>query len=78
LGGLSPDRAGVAGAITSTARQVGSALGIAIARVLVAGRTPDQLASASRPGWLIVAACGGFLFVVARAARLAEGEDLLR
>jgi EmrB/QacA subfamily drug resistance transporter len=69
VGGLPPDRAGVAGAITSTARQVGSAFGIAIAGVLVAGRAPDQLASASRPGWLIVAACGGFLFVVARSAR---------
>jgi EmrB/QacA subfamily drug resistance transporter len=69
VSGLPPARAGVAGAITSTARQVGSAIGIAIAGGLAAGVTPDHLAQASRPGWLIVAACGLFLFIVARAAR---------
>jgi EmrB/QacA subfamily drug resistance transporter len=69
VSGLPPARAGVAGAITSTARQVGSAIGIAIAGGLAAGVTSDHLAQASRPGWLIVAACGLFLFIVARAAR---------
>jgi EmrB/QacA subfamily drug resistance transporter len=67
--GLPPARAGVAGAITSTARQVGSAIGIAIAGGLAAGVAPADLAVASHPGWLIVAACGTFLFVVAGAAR---------
>ena len=67
--GLPPARAGVAGAITSTARQVGSAIGIAIAGGLLAGIAPAGLGPASRPGWLIVAACGLFLFIVARAAR---------
>lgn len=69
VSGLPRARAGVAGAITSTARQVGSAIGIAIAGGLAAGATPDSLTQASRPGWLIVTACGLFLFVVARAAR---------
>jgi EmrB/QacA subfamily drug resistance transporter len=69
VSGLPPARSGVAGAITSTARQVGSAIGIAIAGGLVTGVTPDSLARASRPGWLIVTACGLFLFAVARAAR---------
>ena len=69
VSGLPPARAGVAGAITSTARQVGSAIGIALAGGLAAGATPDHLAQASRPGWLIVAACGLFLFIVARATR---------
>jgi predicted MFS family arabinose efflux permease len=67
--GLPPARAGVAGAITSTARQLGSAIGIAIAGGLVAGVTPEGIARASRPGWLIVTACGLFLLIVARAAR---------
>ncbi|MEV4443284.1 DHA2 family efflux MFS transporter permease subunit [Streptomyces sp. NPDC049577] len=71
VGGLPPSRAGVAGAITSTARQVGSAVGIAIAGGLVAGVGPAGLARASRPGWLLVTACGLFLFVVARASRSA-------
>jgi len=69
VGGLPAERAGVAGAITSTARQVGSAVGIAIAGVIVTGRAPAQLARASHFGWGIVSACGLFLFVVARAAR---------
>jgi MFS family permease len=70
--GLPPARAGVAGAITSTARQAGSAIGIAIAGGLVAGVVPAGLARASRPGWLIVAACGLFLLAAARAARPAS------
>ena len=69
VSGLPPARAGVAGAITSTARQVGSAIGIALAGGLVAGVGPAASAHASRPGWLLVAACGLFLLVVARAAR---------
>ena len=69
VSGLPPERSGVAAAITSTARQVGSAIGIAIAGGLVTGVTPDGLARASHPGWLIVTACGLFLFAVAQAAR---------
>ncbi|MFE9562256.1 MFS transporter [Streptomyces sp. NPDC006487] len=68
VGGLPPSRAGVAGAVTSTARQVGSAVGIAVAGALAADAGPDGLARASRPGWLLVTACGLFLFVVARAS----------
>ncbi|MFI5530326.1 MFS transporter [Kitasatospora sp. NPDC051853] len=69
VSGLPPARAGVAGAITSTARQFGSALGIALAGVLVTGAAPADLASAARPGWLLVAACGLLLLPVARAGR---------
>ncbi|WP_369259654.1 MFS transporter [Streptomyces sp. R35] len=73
VSGLPPARAGVAGAITSTARQFGSALGIAIAGGLVAGTTPTGLAHASRPGWILVATCGLSLFLVAHASRPKEG-----
>ncbi|MFI9201558.1 MFS transporter [Streptomyces sp. NPDC053048] len=69
VSGLPPSRAGVAGAITSTARQLGSALGIAVAGGLVTGAAPSELARASRPGWLLVAACGASLFLVAHASR---------
>jgi len=69
VSGLPPTRAGVAGAITSTARQFGSALGIAVAGGLVAGAGPAGLAHASRPGWVLVAACGLFLLFVAHASR---------
>ncbi|MET8029617.1 MFS transporter [Streptomyces avermitilis] len=75
VSGLPPTRAGVAGAITSTARQLGSALGIAIAGGLVAATSPAGLAHASRPGWILVAACGTSLFLVARASRPRLGDQ---
>ncbi|MFD7611668.1 MFS transporter [Streptomyces sp. NPDC059828] len=69
VSGLPPARAGVAGAITSTARQVGSALGIALAGGLAAGSAPAGLAGASRPGWVLVAVCGLLLLVMAHTSR---------
>ncbi|MEU2062712.1 MFS transporter [Streptomyces sp. NPDC013455] len=69
VSGLPPARAGVAGAITSTARQVGAALGIALAGALVTGSAPADLGRASRPGWYLVAACGLVVLLVARASR---------
>lgn len=68
VSGLPPAQAGVAGAITSTARQFGAALGIALAGGLVAGTSPAGLARASHPGWLLVAACGLLLVPVALAS----------
>ncbi|MFB7607774.1 MFS transporter [Streptomyces gardneri] len=69
VNGLPLARAGVAGAITSTARQLGSALGIALAGGLVAAAGPAELAEASRPGWILVAVCGVLLLAVARASQ---------
>ncbi|MBO9524250.1 MAG: MFS transporter [Nocardioidaceae bacterium] len=74
VGGLPPARAGVAGGMTSTARQVGAALGIAIAGGLVAGAGPATLAHATRPGWLLVAGCGLGVLAVARAAGSGSGH----
>lgn len=67
VSGLPPAQAGVAGAITSTARQFGAALGIALAGALVTGVAPAALAHATRPGWLLTAACGLLLLLVANA-----------
>ncbi|MEU9777540.1 MULTISPECIES: MFS transporter [unclassified Streptomyces] len=69
VNGLPPARAGVAGAITSTARQLGAAVGIALAGGLVAAESPTGIAGASRPGWALVAACGVLLLLVARTSR---------
>lgn len=66
VNGLPPARAGVTGAITSTARQLGAAVGIALVGGLVSGIAPTGLAHASRPGWLAVAGCGAALLVIAR------------
>ncbi|MEU0009131.1 MFS transporter [Streptomyces sp. NPDC006314] len=74
VSGLPPAQAGVAGAITSTARQFGAALGIALAGGLVAGTSPAGLARASHPGWLLVAACGLLLVPVAFASGPRDGR----
>lgn len=55
---LPPDRSGVAGGITSTARQVGTALGVALAGTLAA-------TGAMLPGWTIITASGALLLTVA-------------
>jgi len=68
VSGLPPTRAGVAGGITSTARQLGSALGIALAGSIIADASPSHLAQASRPAWLLVAACGLLVLIAALAA----------
>jgi EmrB/QacA subfamily drug resistance transporter len=68
VSGLPADRAGVAGGITSTARQVGAALGVALAGGLVADAAPARLAHASRPGWILVAGCGLLVLLVARVS----------
>jgi hypothetical protein len=59
----------VVGAITSTARQVGSAVGIAVTGALVTGVAPAGLAQVSRAGWLLMAACGLFLLAAAHISQ---------
>ncbi|MFF9070188.1 MFS transporter [Streptomyces sp. NPDC014891] len=72
VNGLPAARAGVAGAITSTARQLGSAIGIALAGGLVTATGPAELAHASRPGWIVVAGCGVLLLLVAHVSQPRE------
>ncbi|MFG3102824.1 MFS transporter [Streptomyces sp. NPDC048182] len=78
VSGLPRDRAGVAGAVTSTARQFGAAVGIALVGALVAGRAPEELAGASRPGWALVAGCGALLLVLARVVLARAGGGPVR
>ncbi|MFC8043380.1 MFS transporter [Nocardia sp. NPDC057353] len=82
VGGLPADRAGVAGGTASTARQVGTAVGVAVAGSLVAGVSAEGFAAAAAPGWWVVAGCGVVLLVVGsartsarRPARLPLGAD---
>jgi EmrB/QacA subfamily drug resistance transporter len=62
VSGMPISQAGVAAAIASTSRQVGSALGVAIVGSAVtsalAGPIQLHFASASHVGWWIVAGCG--------------------
>jgi EmrB/QacA subfamily drug resistance transporter len=65
VSGMPPAQAGVASAVASTSRQVGQSLGVALAGAIAVSATADRLrlATASHPGWWLVAGCG--LLIVA-------------
>jgi EmrB/QacA subfamily drug resistance transporter len=58
LSGLPRDQAGVAGAIASTCRQTGAAIGVAVCGSIVAGSTAGFV-EASHAAWAVLAGCGG-------------------
>jgi hypothetical protein len=68
VSGMPVSQAGVAAGIASTSRQVGSALGVAVAgsAVLSALHGPLRLgfAEASRVGWWIITGCGVAILLV--------------
>jgi EmrB/QacA subfamily drug resistance transporter len=61
VAGMPRARAGVAGGVTSAGRQAGLSLGVSVAGAILAaglhGVLPDGFAAASRPAWLVFAAC---------------------
>jgi EmrB/QacA subfamily drug resistance transporter len=58
LSGLPRDQAGVAGAIASTCRQTGAAIGVAVCGSIVAGSSAGFV-PASHIAWTLLACCGG-------------------
>jgi len=58
LSGMPADQAGVAGAIASTSRQFGAALGVAVVGAIVAGSSRGGFTTASHGAWAVIAACG--------------------
>ncbi len=57
LSGMPREQAGVAGAIASTCRQTGAAIGVAVTGAIIAG-SPVGFLHASRTAWGVVAGCG--------------------
>ena len=57
LSGLPRDQSGVAGAIASTCRQTGAAIGVAVCGSIVAGSSAGFV-SASHAAWAVLAGCG--------------------
>jgi len=58
MSGMPLDQSGVAGAVASTGRQVGSSLGVAVTGSIVAVGTGATFVSASHAAWIVVAGCG--------------------
>jgi EmrB/QacA subfamily drug resistance transporter len=65
VSGMPLDQAGVAGAIASTSRQVGSALGVAVTGSIVAGGLGSAFIASSHVAWSVIAGCGALIIVLA-------------
>lgn len=63
VSGMPRERAGVAGAVASTGRQVGASLGVAITGSLVAGHATNFI-TASHAAWDVVAGCGVAVYLL--------------
>jgi EmrB/QacA subfamily drug resistance transporter len=57
LSGMPRDQAGVAGAIASTCRQIGAAVGVAVTGAMIAGSSAGFV-HASHAAWAVLAGCG--------------------
>jgi EmrB/QacA subfamily drug resistance transporter len=64
VSGMPLDQAGVAGAIASTSRQVGSALGVAVTGSIVVGGLGPAFISSSHIAWSVIAGCGAVIIVL--------------
>lgn len=64
VSGMPLDQAGVAGAVASTSRQVGSSLGVAVSGSIVAAGTGAAFISSSHVAWFLIAGCGAAITVV--------------
>lgn len=63
LSGMPRDQAGVAGAIASTCRQTGAAVGVAITGAIIAASSAGFV-HASHAAWAVIAGCGGMVVVL--------------
>jgi EmrB/QacA subfamily drug resistance transporter len=66
--GMPAAQAGVAAAVTSTGRQVGFSLGVAVSGSLVAGTVGPRFAEASHVVWLLVAGCAAVVCLLSLVA----------
>jgi EmrB/QacA subfamily drug resistance transporter len=69
VSGMPMSQAGVAAAVASTSRQIGSTLGVAVLGALATsslhGSIQTGFAAATRPGWWVLVGCGISIFVLA-------------
>jgi MFS family permease len=72
VSGMPRAQAGVAAAVASTSRQVGTTLGVAVVGAIATsqvGRSASaDLSAASHPAWWVLAACGGVVLALGWAA----------
>jgi MFS family permease len=73
VSGMPREQAGVAGAVASTSRQIGAALGVAVTGSLIAGS--PSFVDASHAAWVVLTGCGVAILLlgVASTGRWALG-----
>jgi EmrB/QacA subfamily drug resistance transporter len=84
VSGLPPDQAGVAGALASSARQFGIAVGVAVSGSVVAGTMGAGFVAATHVAWIVLTGCGLVVLVLgavstgrwAQAAASRNGERI--
>ncbi len=68
VSGMPDSQAGVAAAVASTSRQIGQTLGVAVLGALATsalhGPLRSGIASATHPGWWVLAGCGAVVVIV--------------
>jgi MFS family permease len=82
VSGMPRAQAGVASAIASTSRQVGSTLGVAVVGALVTSRLHGSVkadfSAASQAGWWTLLACGAVVVVLGVIATTRRAKDSAR
>lgn len=82
VSGMPPSQAGVAGAVASTSRQVGQALGVAVIGLAATsgehGTLGTNLAQASHAGWWIMAGCSAAVLAVGILSTTHRAESSAR
>jgi EmrB/QacA subfamily drug resistance transporter len=58
VSGMPNEQAGVAGAVASTSRQIGSSLGVAVTGSIIATSAGAGFTTASHAAWAVIAGCG--------------------
>jgi MFS family permease len=77
VAGMPPAQAGVAAGVSSTTRQVGQTIGVAVAGVTIAAVPaghPQQLAAATHAGWWLIAAYGLTILVLGSLSTTARAK----
>jgi EmrB/QacA subfamily drug resistance transporter len=82
VSGMPRAQAGVASAIASTSRQIGSTLGVAVVGALVTAKiggvargVHTEFAAASRAGWWVLAGCGAAVLLLGMVATSKRGYE---
>jgi EmrB/QacA subfamily drug resistance transporter len=65
VAGMPQDQVGVAGALAASARQFGSAIGVAVVGAIASSSSSSDFTSAAHGGWTVVAGCGLISLILA-------------